>query len=127
MPICKGTLLSGQTEKMLGMEDATPDMALQQIMAFALETMLNSTPEKSTEESQREIETGTFKNAGYGWNTYTFKKPFAVDPVVLTQPKQENYTVNIKSVTREKFIYLVAPSTSSAILVGYLAVGGGTK
>lgn len=116
-PICRGTLLSGQTEKMLGLEDATPDMALQQITALLLSGLL-------TQNEEREIEAGTFKNTGSGWNTYQFKKPFSTIPTVFLQIQKGSREAYISQITPEKFIYSVYPSTDGKELLGYLAVGG---
>lgn len=58
------------------------------------------------------IQSGTFKNAGEGWNTFTFPEPFDTPPVVYA--RCDNYGIEIKSVTAEHFLYMVTTATSSS-------------
>lgn len=132
-PICKGTLLSSQTEKMLGMQDATPDMALQRITALLLSAMIGTNDSDEENGKTREIEIGTFKNAGSGWNTYTFRKPFSTTPILFLQPQQrqnvqEWCVIAINAVAPDRFVYM-AKSIESYVTnidfpINYLAIGG---
>lgn len=133
-PICRGTLLSGQTEKMLGMKDATPDMALQRIAALLLSAMIDTNDSDAEKDEAREIEMGTFKNAGGGWNTYVFRKPFSTTPILFLQPQQrpdvrEWCVIAINAVTPDRFVYMAESIdghvTGIDFPINYLAIGGG--
>lgn len=120
-PICKGTLLSDRTEKMLGMEDTTLDMALQQVIVLLLSGFLRGGDEK-------EMESGSFTDGASGWGTHTFKHPFTSKPVVVAQAQPENLLIDIRGVTREKFLYWVKNysnnQSASHWTVNYIAIGG---
>lgn len=59
------------------------------------------------------VKTGSFKNAGAGWNTFEFPGyPFEGVPMVTCEA--EGFAVEVKSVTPEGFLYrLVAGSSPS--------------
>lgn len=57
---------------------------------------------------------GSFKNAGEGWNTFTFPDSFDLPPTVYCQA--DGYGVEIKSVTTESFLYRVLGAASAATL-----------
>lgn len=54
---------------------------------------------------------GSFKNAGEGWNTFTFPDSFDSTPTVYCQC--DGYGVEIKSVTTEGFLYRVLGAMTS--------------
>lgn len=57
------------------------------------------------------IRTGSFTNAGAGWNTFTFPMPFDGVPMVLCSV--EGYGIEIKTVTEKSFLYRVSGSAVS--------------
>lgn len=133
-PICRGTLLSDQTEKMLGIEtEATPDMALQRITALLLSAMIGTNDSDAEKGKMREIEIGTLKNAGSGWNTYAFRKPFSTTPILFLQPQQrqdvqEWCVIAINAVAPDRFVYMAKSIndhvTTIDFPINYLAIGG---
>lgn len=60
-----------------------------------------------------DMETGSFQNTGPGWNTYKFRAPFDGVPEVVCQALNFTGVVQIKSVSKDGFLYcLRAPKTS---------------
>ncbi len=57
------------------------------------------------------IRTGSFANAGEGWNTFAFPEPFDAPPLVVA--RCEGYGVDVKGVTADRFLYMVTQATSS--------------
>lgn len=57
---------------------------------------------------------GSFKNAGEGWNTFTFPDSFDAPPTVYCQA--DGYSVEVKSVTAEGFLYRVLGALSAGSL-----------
>lgn len=58
------------------------------------------------------VQGGEFENAGEGWNTFTFPEPFDAPPLVLAQC--DGYSVEVKGITAERFLYMVTQATSSS-------------
>lgn len=57
------------------------------------------------------MQTGTFTNAGAGWNTFTFPESFEEIPVVFCQCNE--YNVEIKDITKNSFLYRLTVPVSS--------------
>lgn len=57
--------------------------------------------------------TGTFTNAGAGWNTFTFPESFDEVPVIVCNC--DGYDVEVKSVTTESFLYRVVTTASASM------------
>lgn len=54
------------------------------------------------------FETGTFNNAGEGWNTYKFREAFEAVPQVFVQPiGNEDIIVQTQSISETGFLYCV--------------------
>lgn len=72
------------------------------------------------------IETGCFKNAGAGWNTFTFREAFEAPPQVMLQAEDFSGVVLIKSITAKSFLYclrtLSDTTTATAVSVNYIAI-----
>lgn len=60
------------------------------------------------------VRTGTFTNAGAGWNTFAFPESFDEVPVIVCNC--DGYTVEVKSVTTEQFLYRVVEGAAGASL-----------
>ncbi len=73
-----------------------------------------------------EMETGTFKNAGAGWNTYKFREPFDGVPSVVCQALDFQGWVEIKDVTAEGFLYCLRKPNFVAGKSGSVAAGSVT-
>lgn len=121
----KFTLLKDETCTMLGGDPQTmvPDDALQMLAALA------SSGGGSGDVGELEdysVETGTFKNAGAGWNTFKFREAFDAPPVVALQAEDFDGIVQIKTVTAEGFLYclrtLADATTATAATVNYMAI-----
>lgn len=52
------------------------------------------------------IKTGSFINAGSGWNTFAFPQPFDNIPHVIATV-ESGYAIEIKNVSADKFLYRV--------------------
>lgn len=57
---------------------------------------------------------GTFTNAGSGWNTQSFRSAFSEAPSIVAIPNAGGYTVEVKEVDGEKFLYRLLNSSNSA-------------
>lgn len=64
------------------------------------------------------IKTGSFENAGSGWNTFNFPYEFESIPIVICSV-QDGYGINIKDITKNHFLYQVTIESSGS--------SGGTK
>lgn len=73
-----------------------------------------------------EMETGTFKNAGAGWNTYKFRGPFDSVPSVVCQALNFQGWVEIKDVTADGFLYCLRKTNFVAGKAGSVAAGSVT-
>ncbi len=63
------------------------------------------------------IRTGSFTNAGEGWNTFPFPDPFEGAPhVILTV--ESGYGVEIMTVTAESFLYKVTAGSAASATTG---------
>ena len=58
------------------------------------------------------VKTGSFLNAGEGWNTFTFAEPFDGIPHIMATA-EDGYTVTVKGVTEAEFLYKVATGEST--------------
>nr|DAQ07479.1 MAG TPA: HELIX POMATIA AGGLUTININ, SNAIL, HELIX POMATIA [Caudoviricetes sp.] len=58
------------------------------------------------------IQSGTFKNAGEGWNTFTFPEPFDTPPLVFVQT--DNYGCDVKNIAVDRFLYKVTTQVTSS-------------
>lgn len=88
-------------------------------------------PARSTNElDDYTMETGSFVNAGAGWNTFKFRHPFEGVPVVTVTPKEFTGFCEIRSVTAEGFLYcLRKPQLQDGEITtatGYIGAGTGT-
>lgn len=64
------------------------------------------------------IRTGSFTNAGEGWNTFAFSEPFEGVPHVMANADY-GYGVEVKGVTATEFLYKVTTaSTSGGVTTG---------
>lgn len=59
------------------------------------------------------VQGGEFENAGEGWNTFTFPEPFDAPPLVLAQC--DGYSVEVKGITAERFLYMVTQASSRTL------------
>lgn len=127
-PINKNTLLKDKTAKMLGGNPETmlPDDALQMLAALASGGG-GSGDAGGLEDT--DLETGSFTNAGAGWNTYPFREAFGAPPQVVLQAEDFAGVVLIKSITAESFLYCLriitadgTTTTATAVKINYLAV-----
>lgn len=59
------------------------------------------------------VQAGAFANAGAGWNTFAFPEPFEGVPMVTCAA--EGYTVEIKGVTAESFMYRLLAGASAEL------------
>lgn len=80
-----------------------------------------------------EIETGSFQNAGAGWNTYKFRTPFDGVPKVTCQAINFAGIVQVKDVTAEGFLYCLRAAgvsdgsvTPGSVSKSTLYTGAGT-
>lgn len=66
------------------------------------------------------FETGTFTNAGAGWNSFRFREAFEDIPVVVVQSENFSGRVEIKNVSKEGFLYCLrkAVYTQGAVTTG---------
>ena len=103
-PLNPFTLLKDETCKMLGGDPNTmvPDDAIQMLAALASG---GSGSGDAGELEDTSLETGTFTNAGAGWNTYTFREAFDAPPQVVANAEDFAGVVLIKSITPEGFLY----------------------
>lgn len=62
------------------------------------------------------IRTGSFVNAGSGWNTFVFPEAFDDVPQVLASA-EDGYGVEIKGVRADKFLYRCTTAGSSSVTV----------
>lgn len=73
-----------------------------------------------------DMEVGGFKNAGAGWNTFTFRETFEAPPQVVLQAEDFSGVVLIKSITAKGFLYCLRTlsdgTTATAVSVNYLAI-----
>lgn len=113
MPLQNLTLLSDETAAMLGMDPApaTPDEALQRLAALAASGGGGGGDTGELEDF--ELETGSFTNAGAGWNTCKFKRPFASPPQLFAKAKDFEGILQIKDVTVDGFLYQLRTTTVS--------------
>lgn len=70
-----------------------------------------------------EMETGAFKNAAAGWNTYKFREPFDGVPSVVCQPLNFQGWVEIKDITAEGFLYCLRKPVFTAGKAGSVVAG----
>lgn len=63
------------------------------------------------------IRTGSFANAGEGWNTFTFPEPFEGEPHVIATA-ESGYSVEVKAVTATGFLYKVTVGGAVAATTG---------
>lgn len=64
------------------------------------------------------IRTGSFENAGEGWNTFTFPEPFEGVPHAIVTV-ESGYSIEVKGVTEAEFLYKVTTaSTSGGVTTG---------
>ena len=60
------------------------------------------------------IRTGSFTNAGSGWNTFMFPEPFDVAPQVLCSADGD-YGVEVKGVQADRFLYCCTKGGSVSV------------
>lgn len=121
----KHTLLKDETCTMLGGDPQTmvPDDALQILAALACSSGGSGDVGELEDYS---VETGTFANAGAGWNTFKFREAFEAPPVVVLQAENFDGIVQIKTITAEGFLYCARTisdeTTSTAVAINYAAI-----
>lgn len=123
----------GVTTIKLALQAVTADRLAQDV----LDLIEAAEPARSTNElDDYTVETGSFVNAGAGWNTFRFRHPFDGVPVVTVTPKEFNGFCEIKNVSREGFLYCVrkpqlegGSATEGAVTTatGYIGSGTGTS
>lgn len=85
----------------------------------------------STELDDYTMETGTFENAGAGWNSFRFREVFEGVPVVTVTPVAFSGWCEVKEITGEGFLYclrkpgIAAGSVSTKSV--YVGAGTGTS
>lgn len=123
-PMTAETFLKTVTARMLGLDpqEAVPDDALQMLVALSA----SGGGGDAGELEDFELETGTFINAGAGWNTCKFKRPFASPPQLFSNAIDFEGIIQIKDVTADGFLYQLrttaGATSASAIMIQYLAV-----
>ena len=85
----------------------------------------------STELDDYTMETGTFENAGAGWNSFRFREAFEGVPVVTVTPEEFAGFCEIKEVTAEGFLYClrlpgISGGTQGSVSTKSVYVGAGT-
>lgn len=123
----------GVTTIKLALQAVTADRLAQDV----LDLIEAAEPARSTNElDDYTVETGSFVNAGAGWNTFRFRHPFDGVPVVTVTPKEFNGFCEMKNVSREGFLYCVrkpqlegGSATEGAVTTatGYIGSGTGTS
>lgn len=110
-PMTAETFLKTVTASMLGLDpqEAVPDDALQVLAALASSRVGGD----AGELEDFELETGSFVNAGAGWNTCKFKRPFASPPQLFAKAKDFEGILQIKNVTADGFLYQLKTTTVS--------------
>lgn len=98
--------------KLDGLEDTLADMGDEISADLASSSVLYHNNVGELEDVK--VRTGTFTNAGAGWNTFTFPESFDEVPVIACNC--DGYTVEVKSVTTEQFLYRVVEGASGASL-----------
>lgn len=63
------------------------------------------------------IRTGSFTNAGEGWNTFTFPEPFEGVPHAIVTA-ESGYSVEVKGVTATEFLYKVTVGGAVGVTTG---------
>lgn len=63
------------------------------------------------------IRTGSFANAGEGWNTFTFPEPFEGVPHAIVTV-ESGYSVEVKGVTETEFLYKVTAGSAASVTTG---------
>ena len=127
----------GVTTIKLALEAVTTDrLAAQSVTADrlakdVLDLIEAAEPARSTNElDDYTMETGSFVNAGAGWNTFKFRHSFEGVPVVTVTPKEFDGFCEIRSVTAEGFLYcLRKPQLQDGEVTtatGYIGGGTGT-
>lgn len=77
------------------------------------------------------METGTFENAGAGWNSFRFRSPFDGIPVVTVTPQDFSGWCEVKEISCEGFLYClrrpgITGGTAGSVSTKSVYVAGGT-
>ena len=123
----------GVTTIKLALQAVTADRLARDV----LDMIEAAAPARSTNElDDYTMETGSFLNAGAGWNSFRFRHPFEGVPVLTVTPKEFDGFCEIKNVTAEGFLYcLRQPSLQGGSATegkvttadGYIGLGTGSS